>query len=170
MSTRRSFRFALPLFAAVVLSAGAAFSISACSSSTDDGGTPADVDSGADAGRIKVDAAAPDDDAGEPPTTDECIATCRAAHPSSLTKEDAIDTCWSTSCGPSCVDGTDGFDAGPDGAPDSGPDPLCGTGVSTDSPDCDNCTEANCCAVWTGCFNDEDCSTLDDCIQQCYQQ
>lgn len=60
---------------------------------------------------------------------------------------------------------SDGGDAGDD-AGTAGP-PLCGTGVTTDSPDCDRCTEAFCCAAWTGCFDDQDCSDLDDCLASC---
>ena len=177
MSSRRtSTRFAVTLAAGTLLASGAGFAISACSSSTTDVATAADA-SGDVVARDSFrppppdqDSEVPTPDAGE--TLDQCLAKCNTAHPNSTAKETAIDTCWMSSCQGPCIDDPPtAFDAGEAGIPDAGPDamPACGTGVTSGvSVDCDNCTEANCCAAWTGCFNDTDCSDLDQCIGACY--
>ena len=169
---RSSIRF-LPLISAFLLFAGASVAISACSS-TNTVDNAAGADAGSDSAKPTVDEATPDD-SGSPQTHDECIAACNTQHPNSKPKEDAIDKCWNDNCSDQCFDGkpfdggaaTDAGDAGV--AADAG-DPLCGTGVkSGETPDCDKCTEAFCCTSWTGCFDDQDCSDLDDCYGKCPQ-
>ena len=176
MSSRRtSTRFAVTLSAGVLLASGAGFAISACSSSTTDAPAAADA-SGDVVARDTFRPPPPDMDSDVPmeagQTLDECLAVCNNAHPKSTAKETAIDNCWTDHCkGPCLDDPATAFDAGEAGIPDAGPDamPICGTGVTSGvSADCDNCNEVNCCAAWTGCFNDMDCSDLDDCLGKCY--
>lgn len=168
---RTSTRFAVSIAAGLLLASGAGVAISACSSSTTDApaaGADASGDVIArDTNRPAVDAGPePDAEAGQ--TQAECLAACNAAHPASVAKEDAIGTCWDTMCKGPCVDTpATGFDAGEAGLPEAGPNPLCTTGATTGSADCDNCTTANCCPSWSGCFNDTDCSALDDCLGTC---
>lgn len=170
-SRRTSTRFALSLAVGTLLASGAGFAISACSSSTTE--TPAAGDAAADV--VARDSfRPPTPDAGPDPVVEagqtqaQCIAACNAAHPASVAKEDAIGTCWSASCKGPCVDDPPtAFDAGEAGLPEAGANPVCGTGATTFSTDCDNCTTANCCTSWAGCFNDTDCSALDDCLGKC---
>lgn len=174
MISRRSQdrRFFLSIAAALVCAGGSSLAISACSSSTDAGTTGAD-EAGTDAApdsRIKVEAGPVDEpDSAMPQTEEQCIDACNKAHPNSVAKETAIDTCWTASCKGPCVDDPptayDGGDAGDAGDASD----LCGTGVNSFSADCDNCTQANCCPSWKGCFDDQDCSDLDDCIGKCLQ-
>ncbi len=178
MSSRRSStRFAVSLALGTLLASGAGFAISACSSSTTDApaaGADASLDVARDTNRPGIDAAPdPTVDSSVPQTLDECLAVCNTAHAGSTAKESAIDTCWNANCkGPCLDDPATGFDAGEAGVPDAGPDasPVCGTGVTSGvSQDCDNCSEANCCPAWTGCFNDTDCADLDSCLGDCYK-
>jgi hypothetical protein len=172
MSSRASFRFAVPFFAAVLVAGGAGFAITACSSSTllpDNTNTAeAGIDAGGDSGRIKVEAGPEQDSAMPTQTTQECIDACNAAHPKSVAKETAIDTCWSANCKGPCLDNPPtGYDAG--GGSDAGADAadVCGSGVATSEPTCNDCTQQYCCTSWNGCFMDTDCSALDDCIGKC---
>lgn len=176
MSSRRtSSRFAVSIAIGMLLAGGAGFAISACSSSTTEApatGADAAPDVARDTNRPAVDSAPePDVDSSTGQTLDECLAACNAAHPTSTAKETAIDTCWNTNCKGPCVDDPPTpFDAGEAGIPDAGPDAMeaCGTGVASGvSADCDNCTDVNCCPAWTGCFNNTDCSALDQCLGDC---
>jgi hypothetical protein len=168
---RSSTRFTLSITAGFALAIGAGMAISACSSSTNEtpaAGTDAAADVIArDAFRPPVDAGPePDAEAGQ--TKQQCIDACNAKHPASVAKETAIGTCWDTMCKGPCVDNpATPFDAGEAGTPEAGANPLCGTGAATGDPDCDNCTTANCCPSWSGCFADTDCSALDDCLGTC---
>lgn len=169
-SRRTSSRFAVSIAAGMLLAACAGVAISACSSSTTDApaaGTDAAPDVARDTNRPSIDASPePDAEAGQ--TQEQCLAACNALHMASVAKEDAIGTCWDTNCKGPCVDTpATGFDAGEAGLPDAGANPLCGTGANTNSLDCDNCTTANCCPSWSGCFGDTDCTALDDCLGTC---
>ena len=145
--------------------------MSACSSTTDAG--TAAPEGGADAApdTRKIVEAGPADDSAPPQTPEECVAACNAAHPSSVAKETAIDTCWAASCKGPCVDDPPtAYDAGLADGGDAGVDAsdVCGTGVNSATVDCDKCTQANCCPSWQGCFNNTDCTALDDCIGKCF--
>ena len=172
MSSRRtSTRLAVSVALGALFASGAGFAISACSSSTSD--APAAGDAAADV--IARDTSRPPPpDAGPDPVVEagqtkaQCLAACNTSHPGSVAKEDAIGTCWDTSCKGPCVDTpTTAFDAGEAGLPEAGANPVCGTGATTASADCDNCTTASCCPSWAGCFNDTDCAALDDCLGKC---
>ena len=153
--------FALAALAALPMAGG-------CSSTT----IEAPADAGAD--RSTRDVATPPDAADDTatPTHDECFAACDAAHPNSVAKNTAIDTCWESACKAPCVDGTP-FDAGsPADAGDAAPDaavPACTNQVDTGDVACDLCTKMRCCAPWDGCFDDADCSALVDCESMCPQ-
>ena len=175
MTTRRSSsRFALSVAVALLLAGGAGFAISACSSTTEAGGTAA-AEAGADAApdaRMKVDSSTGDDDAAVPETNAQCLARCAKEHPASVTKYNAVDTCWGASCKPSCVDQTGEFDGGAEGGTDGGVNDggtnLCGTKVSSGvDKACDDCTEQFCCPAWKGCYNDTDCLAYNSCLSDC---
>jgi hypothetical protein len=173
MSRRSSNRFFLSVTAALLLAGGSGFAITACSSSSTDAGAtpdPATAEAGPDA-RIKVEAGPEEQDSAGPLTPEQCVEACNTMHPSSVAKETAIDTCWTASCkGPCLDDPPTAYDAGHADGGDAGADAsdLCGTGVNSVTVDCDNCTQANCCPAWKGCFDDQDCSDLDDCIAKCF--
>jgi hypothetical protein len=170
MSSRASYRFALPFLAAVVVASSAAFAVTACSSVTTAGTTSTEggTDAGGDSARITVEAGPERDSAMPTQTTQECIDACNALHPGSVAKLAAVDTCWQTNCKGPCLDNPPtGYDAG--GGQDAGADAsdVCGSGVSTTEPTCNDCTQQYCCTPWNGCFMDTDCTTLDDCIGKC---
>jgi hypothetical protein len=172
ISRRTSTRFAVTLTAGMLLAIGAGLAISACSSSTTEAPAAAGVDAALDAphdtNRPAVDASTPDDDSGPTQTRDQCVAACNAKYPAAVAKDDAIGTCWDAKCKGPCVDDpATAFDAGEAGTPDAGPSPLCGTGVPSFSQDCNDCTTANCCPAWAGCFGDPDCTALDMCFGTC---
>lgn len=171
-SRRTSTRFAVTLTAGMLLAIGAGFAISACSSSTTDAPAAAGVDAALDAprdtSRPAVDSSTPDDDSGPTQTRQQCVDACNAKYPAAVAKDDAIGTCWDSKCKGPCVDDpATAFDAGEAGTPDAGPSPLCGTGAKSFSQDCDDCTTANCCPAWAGCFGDPDCTALDMCFGTC---
>ncbi len=104
--------------------------------------------------------AAPPEEVAEAPKT--CRERCTEAHPTAAAKDRAIETCWSTHCAGPCFEGlSDDAEAG---APDAG---SCAAPVVTVSSSCDRCTSAACCAAWDGCFQDAECSALNDCYRQC---
>jgi hypothetical protein len=149
------------------LTAGLAFSFSACSSSTtspDTGTTEAGPDARKEAG-VPVDDGGTD--AGQ--TFEQCNAACEAAHPAGLKLDVKIDDCWTAHCQAPCVDGTGGFDAGGAEAGDGGDGGAlaCTNDVQTGDTTCDSCTKTWCCASWDGCFNDTDCAALNDCRSNC---
>ncbi len=165
MSTRRSSsRFVVAFASATLLACGGAFAMSACSSSTTETGTGADATTAPDA-RITVEAG-PDPvvDSSTPVTPEQCEAKCKADHPAAVAKSALIDSCWSDKCQGACLDET-GYDAGADAAVDAGM--LCGTDTVSGDDSCDQCTAANCCTSWAGCFGDPDCSAYDKCIGDC---
>lgn len=173
-SRRTSTRFAVSLAAGMLLAVGAGFAISACSSSTATApatdGTDAALDAPRDTNRPAVDSSMPDTDSAPPPTQtrQQCVDACNAKYPAAVAKDNAIGTCWDSKCKGPCVDDpATAFDAGEAGAPDAGPNPLCGTGATSISKDCDDCTTANCCPAWAGCFGDPDCTALDMCFGSC---
>lgn len=175
MSPRSATRFsALALSAAAF--AGAAFAFTACSSS-EDPATPtaeAGVEAGGDA-KPAPDANTGTDSATKP-TFEQCVDQCFKDHPSSKAKYDAVDTCWAASCKGPCVDENGMFDAGaeagtPDAGGNDGGNGLCGTEIASGiDKACDDCTEANCCTAWEGCYKDKDCLELNDCIGTCAEQ
>jgi hypothetical protein len=106
-----------------------------------------------------------EEDAGQTPTEEECLAKCEETHAAGLAKDRAIDQCWETSCKGPCVDGNGGFDAGAADAGDGGL--QCGNPVDTGDVACDTCTSTHCCGVWDGCFNDPGCTDLNTCRNEC---
>lgn len=100
-------------------------------------------------------------------TGQACLDQCEKDHPSGLVLDKKIDDCWSANCKAPCVDGTDaGFDAGRADAGDGGV-LACKNDVQTDDQSCDVCTKTFCCASWDGCFDDKDCTALNDCRSNC---
>jgi hypothetical protein len=158
---------------AAVITCGGAFAFTACSSTTTTAGDAADAatgDAATDARKV-VDAA--DVDSGTPQTPAQCEAACAVTFATSVPKYDAVDTCWAASCQAQCVDQTGGgYDAGADGGTISpgndGGNGLCGTPISSGvDKGCDDCTEANCCPSWTGCYGDKNCIDYNSCIGNC---
>ncbi|MBX3192107.1 MAG: hypothetical protein KF819_34270 [Labilithrix sp.] len=155
----------IALFASALVTVGGAVSFMGCSSSgTDDTGVP---EGGADApADRKVVEAAPTEDSG--PKL-ECEAQCFADHPTAKAKYEAVDTCWETNCEGPCYDETGIFDGGVEGgAVHDGGNGLCQTEIASGvDRACDECTEAFCCSSWKGCYEDDDCLELNDCIANC---
>jgi hypothetical protein len=152
---------ALSLFVSTLASAAAM--TSGCSG--DDAPAGAAADAGADAPARANRPAPPEPEAGTPKT---CRELCEDAHPASVAKDEAIDSCWEAHCAAPCIDGEDpvppdGADAGADG----GGAGACASHVVTISPSCDECTTASCCAPWDACFQDPDCSALEACYEEC---
>lgn len=141
---------------------GIAVSI-ACSTTTTpgttSGGNPADA-------AIEEDTSVPvilkdaGKDAPATQTLEECLAKCDKDHPTGLVKDKAIDTCWTTRCAGPCVGEADGGTTTSDAG-------ACKNDVDTGDVECDACTVAACCAEWDGCFDDADCSALQDCRLAC---
>ncbi len=158
---------------AACFTAAAALAFTACSSDTTvvagDGGS--DAGSGGDVKQIDS-FVPPAEDSGKKPTPAECENECFKTFATSKPAYDAVDTCWTNKCKGPCVDGTGGFDGGASegGAPDAGDagaQGICGTDYGSDDVDCDNCTTANCCTEWKGCYGDTKCQGLDKCIGDC---
>jgi hypothetical protein len=154
--------------AAVLLSLSA---LGACSSSDWTPATPP-ADAGVDRqqpGPPAVPPAppSPPPDAGE--TAEQCNARCEAQHPAGLVLDKKIDDCWNADCKGPCVDGMGGFDAGTDAGDggDGGGVPACQNTVDTSDVTCDLCTKTYCCVSWDACFNDKDCTDLNDCRSNC---
>lgn len=154
-----------------VVGLGAAFT--ACSSSSSSPGTGGTPEAGADARKEAgqpVDDGGTDNDSGQ--TSEQCIAACEQKFAAGLALDKKIDDCWATSCNDPCVNGTGTFDAGAGGdagdAGDAGADGgACQNPVETGDNACNACTVAFCCGAWDGCFNNKDCSDLNDCRSQC---
>jgi len=166
------------LLSSVALAVGG--SLAACTTETTvvQGGNDAASDAPREVSGPK-DSGGTDEDAGQ--TTEECVAACEKQFAAGLTKDKAIDTCWTQKCDDPCNNnkpfdaGTaaadDGGDAGDAGdadaaAVDAG-GPACMNNVDTTDPNCDLCTKVNCCQAWDDCFNDKDCSDLNDCRSAC---
>lgn len=155
------------------LAACASFLIGACSETAADVAvgdagsdvtTPSKPKPATDSGRVN------EPDSGTP--HERCVAACDATHPGAAAKEAAIDTCWSAFCNAPCVDQSSAeFDAGDDAGGDAGSDGgagVCGTSIGSGvSRSCDDCTAANCCTSWRGCFDDPDCNAYDSCLADC---
>jgi hypothetical protein len=138
--------------------------------SGDDTSTAAATDGGTDVASEARPAPPEDDDAATPKT---CREQCADAHPAGVAKDKAIDACWQAHCASPCIDGERApidVDAGADASADAGADAgACMSPVVTASPSCDACTTAFCCASWDACFQDAECSALEDCYQQCVE-
>lgn len=143
-----------------------------CSSDESGGETAAAEDSGADSTDTPA-TPRPDppraNDSGADPTLDECLAACDTEHAAGLTKDQAVDACWSANCQGPCIDATGAFDGGTDAGDDAGAS-VCRNDVATGGTSCDSCTKTFCCAEWDGCFDDQDCSALNACRAACYSR
>jgi hypothetical protein len=174
MSRRRFAPQAFLALSGAALLVGVAATVGAGCSTTTEVYEPGDA-SDASTDKPKVDSApAQEPDTGPPPPTEEeCIADCRTKHSAGAAKDKLIEDCWETKCKGPCIDETGVFDAGADGgdAGDAGDGggPACKNPVETDDTSCDLCTKVNCCASWDGCFDDQDCSALNECIGDCIQ-
>ena len=103
-------------------------------------------------------------DAGTPVTQGECLSLCRTNHPVGAVKADAIDACWAKSCNPACTVGDpNGKTYKPDAV-----GTACKSDLLTPTVACSNCTQANCCDAWDGCFGNDDCVALNDCSLNCW--
>jgi hypothetical protein len=98
----------------------------------------------------------------EPQSTQSCREECEKEHPNGRKKSAAIDTCWKDHCQAACVDQTGASGTFPDAGSCQGP-------VITPTPECDECTNANCCAAWDDCFADQECGALNACYIECAQ-
>jgi hypothetical protein len=175
MSFNRGAAFLLLASSALVGLSGLA--ITACSSSTTstgdtttDSGTDAKPATRPDSGTVV------DPDAGQ--TAQQCYDAClNAAPPTAKAAYTAVDDCWAANCNDPCINGSGTFtppDAGDDGgdAGDAGTvadaGGLCGTAIgSGQDMACDKCTTTFCCSQWSTCYNNADCSAIDDCLAQC---
>lgn len=97
---------------------------------------------------------------GDP--TAACIAACETKHPKGALIGKGIDSCWSKSCPTEC----NGIGAG---APKAAAHGSCENPVSTPSADCSQCTVDKCCSAWDACFDDADCTALNECSIACYK-
>lgn len=174
-----SFRMHSWLSGVVFAIALAATAFVGCSSDDPGSDTAAAADSGADSNDSPATPAPPPHratDSGADPTVEECLAACDTEHAAGLTKDHAIDTCWSANCQGPCIDANGPFDGGTADAGDAGDAagdagaPVCQNDVATGGTACDSCTKAFCCAEWDGCFGDQDCSALNACRAACYSR
>jgi hypothetical protein len=132
---------------------------SATGCSDDEKASPAD--GGVEAKATAPNRPAPLESDAETPRT--CRQNCEDAHRSALAKDEAVDTCWETSCSGPCVEGVPG-DADGGGGSDAG---SCVSPVVTISVACDVCTRSACCAAWDACFQDAECTALNACYEAC---
>jgi hypothetical protein len=166
-----SARLFFAIASAAVIACGSPIAFTACTSEDSGaGGSDASTD------KRKVDAAEAGVADSAPQTPAQCEAACGIKFASSVPKYDAVDTCWAANCQAECVDLTAGtYDAGADSGPISpgndGGNGLCGTPIASHlDKACDDCTEANCCPAWTGCYGDKNCVDYNSCIGSCSPQ
>ncbi len=174
MSRIRFTKHAVLALSGVALILGGSAVGSGCTTTTEeiqaaDGGG----EGGGDA-KPKFDSAPPEEEEDSGPgeqTEEECLAECEKKHAAGLTKDKAIDTCWETKCKGPCVDDTQVFDAGAGDGGDAGDagGAKCSNDVETGEEACNKCTSTFCCAEWDGCFDDQDCSDLNDCRNNCIE-
>jgi hypothetical protein len=178
MIRRRFAPHAIVALSGAAIFLGASAVAAGCTTTTEEIQAADGGGDGAADGKAKFDSAPqPVEDADPPKKSEaECIADCEKTHATGLTKDKAIDTCWAAKCKGPCVDDTGVFDAGADAAKDAGGDAggdggagKCTNDVETGDPACNGCTSVNCCPEWDGCFNDKDCSDLNDCRNTCVE-
>lgn len=153
----------------VTLASGTSASIAACSSDTTTTSDPGDA---ATETGPKIDSGSSTSSSGSSGQTEggapDCETKCFQDHPAGEKLYDAIDVCWEAKCKGPCVDENGMFDAGADAADAGDGAVLCGTEVTSGvDMSCDQCTDAFCCADWQGCFKNDDCIALNECLSEC---
>lgn len=148
---------------------GTSASIAACSSDTtttsDPGDAAPEASSKIDSGSSSSSGSSGQTEGG---TATDCETKCFQDHPTGEMRYDAIDVCWEAKCKGPCVDSSGMFDAGADAGDAGDGAVLCGTEVTSGvDMACDQCTDAFCCAEWQGCFKNDDCIALNDCLSEC---
>jgi hypothetical protein len=95
-------------------------------------------------------------------TFDQCISACEAKYPKGVAIGKGIDQCWAKSCSTDC----NGLGAGMQFPPAHG---TCKNVVETPGAACSQCTVDHCCTAWDACFDNADCSALNQCSIACYK-
>jgi hypothetical protein len=95
-------------------------------------------------------------------TFDQCISACEAKYPKGVAIGKGIDQCWAKSCSTDC----NGLGAGMQFPPAHG---MCKNVVETPGAACSQCTVDHCCTAWDACFDNADCSALNQCSIACYK-
>ena len=95
-------------------------------------------------------------------TFDQCISACEAKYPKGVAIGKGIDECWAKSCSTDC----NGLGAGMQFPPAHG---MCKNVVETPGAACSQCTVDHCCTAWDACFDNADCSALNQCSIACYK-
>lgn len=110
-----------------------------------------------------------------PPSTQDCLNQCQAAHPRGVMLAAQIDKCWAAHCS-SCTMGGDvsGKVFSPDlvDMADGGDGGLlnCKAPVLTPFVACSDCTVQNCCTEWSNTFLDSDGIALNECSNACWSK